>query len=87
MRPFVYESPSSPQQAISRGGADSAFIAGGTTLIDLMKLEVMKPSRVVDLNPLQLRGIEMLEDGFADRCSGKNERRRSLILRSPRIIR
>ena len=50
MRPFVYESPSTPQQAISRGGGNSAFIAGGTTLIDLVKLEVMNPSRVVDLN-------------------------------------
>jgi xanthine dehydrogenase YagS FAD-binding subunit len=64
MRPFVYESPSTPQQAVSRGSANSAFIAGGTTLIDLMKLEVMKPSRVVDLNPLELRGIDMLEDGL-----------------------
>jgi len=64
MRPFVYESSSTPQQAISRGDANSAFIAGGTTLLDLMKLEVMNPSRVVDLNPLQLRGIEMLEDGL-----------------------
>jgi xanthine dehydrogenase YagS FAD-binding subunit len=64
MRPFVYESPSDPKEAISRVRADSAFIAGGTTLIDLMKLEVMQPSRVVDLNPLQLRGIEMLEDGL-----------------------
>jgi xanthine dehydrogenase YagS FAD-binding subunit len=64
MRPFLYESPSIPQQTMSLGGTDSAFIAGGTTLIDLMKLEVMKPSRVVDLNPLQLRGIEMLKDGL-----------------------
>ena len=64
MRPFVYESPSSAQEATARGGTDSAFIAGGTTIIDLMKLEVMKPSRLVDLNPLQMRGIEMREDGL-----------------------
>ena len=64
MRPFVYELPSSGQEAISRGGMDSAFIAGGTTIIDLMKLEVMKPSRLVDLNALQMRGIEMREDGL-----------------------
>ena len=64
MRPFVYESASSAQQAATRGGTDSAFIAGGTTIIDLMKLEVMKPSRLVDLNPLQMRGIEMGEDGL-----------------------
>ena len=64
MRPFVYESAASAQQAATRGGTDSAFIAGGTTIIDLMKLEVMKPSRLVDLNPLQMRGIEMGEDGL-----------------------
>jgi xanthine dehydrogenase YagS FAD-binding subunit len=64
MRPFIYESPSSAQQANSRGGTNSAFIAGGTTLLDLMKLEVMQPARVVDLNQLQMRGIEMLGDGL-----------------------
>jgi len=64
MRPFVYESASSAQEATSRGATDSAFIAGGTTIIDLMKLEVMNPSRLVDLNPLQMRGIEMREDGL-----------------------
>jgi CO/xanthine dehydrogenase FAD-binding subunit len=64
MRPFIYESASSAQEPTSSGVADSAFIAGGTTIIDLMKLEVMKPSRLVDLNPLQMRGIEMSEDGL-----------------------
>jgi xanthine dehydrogenase YagS FAD-binding subunit len=64
MRPFAYESVSSAQEATARGGADSAFIAGGTTMIDLMKLEVMTPSRLVDVNPLQMRGIEMGEDGL-----------------------
>ena len=64
MRPFAYESPCSSQEATSRGSTDSAFIAGGTTIIDLMKLEVMKPSRLIDLNALQMRGIEMREDGL-----------------------
>jgi xanthine dehydrogenase YagS FAD-binding subunit len=64
MRSFVYESLSSPEQAASRGGPDSAFIAGGTTIIDLMKLEVMTPSRLVDLNALPMSGIEMSEDGL-----------------------
>ena len=64
MRPFVYESPSTSQEATARSDANSAFIAGGTTLLDLMKLEVMKPSRLVDLNPLQMRGIELREDGL-----------------------
>ena len=64
MRPFAYESLSNPQQAASRSGPDSAFIAGGTTIIDLMKLEVMTPSRLVDVNALPMSGIEMREDGL-----------------------
>ena len=64
MRPFVYETLSSSEQAASRGGPDSAFIAGGTTIIDLMKLEVMTPSRLVDVNALPMSGIEMREDGL-----------------------
>ena len=64
MRPFAYESLSNPQQAASRSGPDSAFIAGGTTIIDLMKLEVMTPSRLVDVNALSMSGIEMREDGL-----------------------
>ena len=64
MRPFAYESLSNPQQAASRSGPDSAYIAGGTTIIDLMKLEVMTPSRLVDVNALPMSGIEMREDGL-----------------------
>jgi xanthine dehydrogenase YagS FAD-binding subunit len=62
MRPFAYESLSSPEQAASRSAPDSAFIAGGTTIVDLMKLEVMTPSRLVDVNALPMSGIEMRED-------------------------
>src|SRR6202140_534413 len=64
MQPFVYESLSSPEQAASRGGPSSAFIAGGTTIIDLMKLGVMTPSRLLDVNALPMSGIEMREDGL-----------------------
>jgi xanthine dehydrogenase YagS FAD-binding subunit len=64
MRPFAYVLPSSLQEATSSTGPGSGFIAGGTTIIDLMKLEVMKPSLLVDLNQLQMRGIEMHEDGL-----------------------
>jgi len=64
MKPFAYETSSSIRDASSRGGADSAFIAGGTTMVDLMKLEVMNPSRLVDVNSLPMRGIQMGEDGL-----------------------
>jgi xanthine dehydrogenase YagS FAD-binding subunit len=64
MRPFAYESLSNSQESASRAGTDSAFIAGGTTIIDLMKLEVMNPARLIDLNSLPMRGIEMGQDGL-----------------------
>ena len=43
--------------------ADTRFIAGGTTLIDLMKLEVETPERLVDVNRLPFDQIEDLPDG------------------------
>lgn len=39
------------------------LVAGGTTLIDLMKLDVETPSRVVDINPLPLARVEETPDG------------------------
>jgi xanthine dehydrogenase YagS FAD-binding subunit len=53
MHPFEYLAASSTANAI-QAGADRAtkFIAGGTTLTDLMKLEVEQPGRLVDINML-----------------------------------
>src|ERR1700686_4397416 len=62
MRPFIYDSPLTVQEATSRVAPESAFIAGGTTLLDLMKLEVLNPALVVDINQLPMRGIEMRAD-------------------------
>ncbi len=42
----------------SNGAMDAAFIAGGTTLIDLMKLGVQRPPKLVDINRLPLAKIE-----------------------------
>jgi xanthine dehydrogenase YagS FAD-binding subunit len=44
-------------------GADIRFIAGGTTLVDLMKLSVETPGQVVDINHLSLDKIESLPGG------------------------
>jgi xanthine dehydrogenase YagS FAD-binding subunit len=61
MRPFVYEPVTTPLgalQAAAHGHGPSNlqseihFLAGGTTLIDLMKLDVMRPSVLVDINAL-----------------------------------
>jgi len=64
MRTFTYKVPSSIRQATSDFGQSSDFLAGGTTLIDLMKLEVMTPSQLVDINRLPMRGIELASDGL-----------------------
>src|SRR2546426_6172386 len=44
-------------------GADVRFVAGGTTLLDLMKLNVETPARVIDINRLPLDKIEAAPDG------------------------
>ncbi len=64
MRSFDFAVATQPAEAASEAGQESAFIAGGTTLVDLMKLEVMTPGKVIDLNALPLRGIELDETGL-----------------------
>jgi xanthine dehydrogenase YagS FAD-binding subunit len=74
MRPFTYERANDLAQAAQAGrrtgqgqtDAPAQFLAGGTTLIDLMKLDVLRPERVVDINPLQSRyaGIEAGPNGL-----------------------
>jgi xanthine dehydrogenase YagS FAD-binding subunit len=44
-------------------GADVRFIAGGTTLLDLMKLNVERPAQLVDINGLALDKVERVPDG------------------------
>ena len=49
--------------ATAQQGAEVRFLAGGTNLLDLMKLEVERPREVVDINRLPLAAIEKLPDG------------------------
>ncbi|HKP22646.1 MAG TPA: xanthine dehydrogenase family protein subunit M [Dongiaceae bacterium] len=65
MRPFAYERANTPDDAIAAfdDGRATAFLAGGTTLIDLMKLDVMRPERVVDINEMGLDRIEVGDSG------------------------
>lgn len=52
------------QAKTAQQGADVRFIAGGTTLIDLMKLNVEAPARVLDVNRLPLDKIEAADGGL-----------------------
>ncbi|WP_432850155.1 FAD binding domain-containing protein [Amycolatopsis sp. CA-161197] len=55
MRPFELTAPTTVEDALDASGT---FLAGGTTLVDLMKLDVLTPQRVLDINDLPLRGID-----------------------------
>jgi len=51
------------QAKTAQQGADVRFVAGGTTLLDLMKLNVETPARLVDINRLPLSTVEAAPDG------------------------
>lgn len=68
MKPFSFDrakSARTAREAVVSRGADAAFLAGGTTLVDLMKLDVEQPAHLVDIRDLagdprdDLRRIEI----------------------------
>ncbi|MDP9097130.1 MAG: xanthine dehydrogenase family protein subunit M [Pseudomonadota bacterium] len=63
MKTFTYEKAASPEAAVRSMGAHARFIAGGTNLLDLMKLQVETPERLIDVSRLALADIEDMEDG------------------------
>jgi xanthine dehydrogenase YagS FAD-binding subunit len=64
METFTYTKATGVQQAIQAAGqSQTKFIAGGTTLLDLMKLNVERPAQLVDINRLPLDQVEKLPDG------------------------
>ena len=77
MKAFVYRPVQSTQEAAT-AGSQSAFIAGGTNLVDLMKIDVMTPSELVDINQLPLKGVtlntEELRIGALERMAQVAER-------------
>src|SRR5882672_8248766 len=64
MKPFRYERASSVASACASATEPTAkFIAGGTNLLDLMKLQIETPTRLVDIGPLPLAEIEETAEG------------------------
>jgi xanthine dehydrogenase YagS FAD-binding subunit len=59
MLPFALEKAHSAEQAIAAAAAGARYIAGGTTLIDLMREEVERPERLIDINALPLGGVRV----------------------------
>jgi xanthine dehydrogenase YagS FAD-binding subunit len=65
MKTFTYERASSPAEAAAAVGRKpgAKFIAGGTNLLDLMKLQIETPTHLVDVNTLALDKIEATPEG------------------------
>src|SRR5213082_3730401 len=71
MQTFEFTRPADARAAVAAAaraktaqqGAEVRFIGGGTTLIDLMKLNVETPARVLDINRLPFNKIEATSDG------------------------
>jgi xanthine dehydrogenase YagS FAD-binding subunit len=65
MTPFTYERARSPAEAASAAARikGAKFIAGGTNLLDLMKLQIETPAHLIDVNDLALDKIEPTTEG------------------------
>lgn len=65
MKPFTYERATSPAAAASAAASSKGakFIAGGTNLLDLMKLQIETPAHLIDVNDLALDKIEPTPEG------------------------
>jgi xanthine dehydrogenase YagS FAD-binding subunit len=65
MKPFTYERATSARDAAAKaaGIAGTKFIAGGTNLLDLMKLEIEAPAHLIDVNGLGFDRIEATDEG------------------------
>ena len=65
MKAFTYERARSPADAAATAARvdGSRFVAGGTNLLDLMKLQIETPSHLIDVNDLELTRIEPTQEG------------------------
>jgi xanthine dehydrogenase YagS FAD-binding subunit len=65
MRSFTYERAASPADAAAAAGRNrgAKYVAGGTNLLDLMKLEIETPTHLIDVNGLGLDKIEATPEG------------------------
>ncbi len=65
MRAFTYERATTAQAAakVAAANPEAKFIAGGTNILDLMKLEIEHPAHLIDINGVGLDKIETTSDG------------------------
>jgi len=63
---FAYDRPASIDDALAllhAHGADAKLLAGGQSLLPLMKLRLARPDRLIDIGRLELQGTRRLDDG------------------------
>jgi xanthine dehydrogenase YagS FAD-binding subunit len=63
MHPFSYTKVSDTREAVNAGRNGGRYIAGGTTLVDLMRETVERPETLVDISDLPLREVRVTERG------------------------
>jgi xanthine dehydrogenase YagS FAD-binding subunit len=63
MKPFDYARVGTLDEALAAGAGGGRYIAGGTNLIDLMKLQVETPAKLVDISRLALDQVEKIDGG------------------------
>lgn len=63
MNPFVYERATSVADAVARIGSGGAFLAGGSNLVDHLRLGIRAPTQIVDIGRLKLDEITLGDDG------------------------
>ena len=64
MKTFTYEKAATPEEAVRDfDGPSARFIAGGTNLLDLMKLQVETPAKLIDISRLPLGAVDSRDDG------------------------
>ncbi|WOT34542.1 FAD binding domain-containing protein [Streptomyces coeruleorubidus] len=63
MHPFSFTKAANTREALNAGRQGGRYIAGGTTLVDLMRETVERPERLVDISDLPLREVSVTERG------------------------
>lgn len=84
MRPFSYVRAKTAEAACHEATrtSGSAFLAGGTTLLDLMKIDVIRPEHLIDVNKLPLNQINETNGGVIIGALARN----SEVAHHPLII-
>ncbi|MFF0309913.1 FAD binding domain-containing protein [Streptosporangium sp. NPDC004379] len=74
MRPFTYERPVDVRAAVAAaaGRPDTAYLGGGTNLVDLMRLGVATPQTLVDVTRISSRAIEETDGGLLIGAGARN---------------